>query len=77
MSKEEGLRRAYDGTRHYRNILILFDGGIAVMGLIQYAHGDVEAAISSGVFDAGVLLATAGAHYDMTSAKKGLEYITK
>jgi hypothetical protein len=73
----EGMRGAYKGAKILRNILVLFDVGIAAMGGMEAMQGNMAGAYSAALFDAGVITSTAASQIETSKAEKELEELCK
>jgi hypothetical protein len=76
-SHEEGMRGAYKGAKILRNILVLFDAGIAAMGAMEAMEGNTAGAMSAAVFEAGTVASTVACQIEIGRSAKKLEELCK
>jgi hypothetical protein len=76
-SRGESMRGAYKGSKILRNILVLFDAGIAAMGAMEAMEGNTAGAVSATLFEAGVMTSTIACQIETSKTAEKLEEMVK
>jgi hypothetical protein len=76
-SRGESMRGAYKGAKILRNILVIFDAGIAAMGAMEAMEGNTAGAMSAVIFEAGTIASTIACQIETNYATKKLEELCK